>query len=73
MTFTTKQIIKKIGSDKLELTKNAGDGYWYFIYDNKAAGKFDTLSIYVMYLNDMSIERWVEEGKDFVAKMENEL
>jgi hypothetical protein len=56
MAIITKQIIKAIGSKHLELTKNAGDGYWYFIYDDKA-GKFDTYSIYTMYLNDMSVDR----------------
>jgi len=70
MTITTRKILKKIGSDKLELTKNAGDGYWYFIYDDKA-GKYDTHSVYEMYLGgDEYLDFWVNEGKDFLKKME---
>lgn len=67
----SKQIIKLIGSDKLELVK--GEGYWYFIYDDiDAKNLYDTESVYTMYLNSMSIEIWVEIGQKFVARMENE-
>jgi hypothetical protein len=68
--LSAKNIIKAVGCENVkELVKNAGDGYWYFIYAGD--GKFETHSIYTMYLNDMHFERWVEEGKDFVAKIEN--
>lgn len=79
MTITKQQIIKEIGCPHLTLWKNAGDGYHYFMYDTfhkKGTGfdgRYNTYSIYVMYLKDMSLEQWVKEGKDFVAQMEGYL
>jgi hypothetical protein len=67
---STKQVIKAIGSDKLELV--AGKGYWYFIYDDTKAGRYDTRSVYVMRLGHLSVEEWVKEGREFVAKMEQQ-
>jgi len=65
--ITVKQVLKAIGSDKLELVK--GNGYWYFIYDDVAKSRYDTHSVYTMLLGD-DLAFWVEEGKEFVAKME---
>jgi hypothetical protein len=65
---STKQVIKAIGSDKLELVR--GRGYWYFIYDDVAKGLYDTKSVYVMHLRDMDFDQWVSDGREFVAKME---
>ena len=68
----TKQIIKLIGSDKLELVK--GHGYWYFIYDDlEAKNLYSTESVYTMYLNSCSVDYWVNVGKDFVSRMEKEI
>lgn len=68
MALSSAKIIKKIGCDKLELVK--GEGYWYFIYDDKA-GNYDTRSVMEMHLGqDKHLNFWVEEGKDFIAKME---
>jgi hypothetical protein len=64
---TTKQVLKAIGSKHLSLNKNAGNGYWYFIYD--CEGKYETHSVYVMYLNDLPLDQWVEEGQSLVEKM----
>lgn len=69
MALSTRKILKKIGCDKLELVK--GEGYWYFVYADKATGKYDTRSIMEKYLGqDKHLAFWVEEGKDFVAKKE---
>ncbi len=32
--------------------------------------KYNTYSIYTMLLNDLKFDDWVQEGKDFVRKME---
>lgn len=59
------QIIKKIGNDKLSLFK--GEGYWFFSYDDFAARTiYETRSVYVMYLNQMSLQEWIDEGNDFI-------
>lgn len=65
---TAKQVLSKIKCDKLDLAR--GDGYWYFVYDDVPAKFYETHSVYCCYLNQMSLDRWVEEGKDFVAKCE---
>lgn len=68
-TKSTKQVIKAIGSDKLALY--SGKDYWYFVYDDIAkTGRYDSLTVLIPRLGDWSLERWVEEGKDFVAKTE---
>ena len=69
---SSKRILKMIGCDKLSLEYASGDYYWYFIYDDPANEIFETQSVYVMRLNSMSLERWVEDGKSFVKKIESE-
>lgn len=68
---SSKQIIKQIGCPHLNLYR--GEGYWYFIYDNLSnGGVYDSHSVYVMRLNDMGLDRWVDEGKAFVKKVEGQ-
>lgn len=71
MTFATntRQIIKKIGCDKLELVK--GEGYWYFCYDDVEKGIWETRSVMVVYLNHLTVDIWVEDGLDFVKEVES--
>lgn len=47
-----------------ELVK--GEGYFYFIGD--AVEHADTSSVYVNSLNELSLDRWMEELADFVAE-----
>lgn len=64
---SAKQILSKINCDKLALVR--GEGYWYFVYDTFEATKvYETKSVYCCYLNQMSLDHWVEEGKDFVEQ-----
>ena len=74
MTYS-RDIINKIGCPHLNLRR--GSGYFYFEYDTIEAvavdGQYETRSVCVMYLHDMSLERWVEEGKEFVEYMENKI
>ena len=68
MTISAAQIIKKIGCDKLALYK--GVGYWYFVYDDlDANGVYEDESVHCVKLNQMSLELWVEAGKDFVNRV----
>lgn len=69
MALSSAKIIKKIGCDKLELVR--GKGYWYFIYDDLKNGKYDTHSVYTMYLGqDKDLDFWIAEGKELVERME---
>lgn len=60
---------------KIELVR--GGGYWYFAYTMEATQSrrmvYDTESVYVMRLNDMSEERWIAEGARFVGRMNLEV
>lgn len=64
--ITSKQILTAIGCPHLTLIRVVGKGYWYFQYDD--GKKYDTQSVYVPRLNMMSLERWVEDGKELVEK-----
>lgn len=69
-TTSTKQVIKAIGNDKLQLLR--GNGYWYFVYDDPAKGLFDTMSVYTMHLGNYTVEQWAAEGRELVARVQNE-
>lgn len=70
MAISSKAIVNKIGNPNVELVRAVGHGYWYFVYSDIAANVYETESVYVMRLNDMPLERWVTDGKEFVAKVE---
>lgn len=63
-----KQVLDAVGNKHLNLV--AGNGYWYFIYDDVAKGMFDTKSVYTMRLGDLPVEEWAADGRELVAKME---
>lgn len=67
--MSVRKIIKEIGNPYINLYKDVG--YWYFVYDDPANNLFETRSIMTPYLKNMSVEKWVEIGKDFVYEMEN--
>jgi len=50
---------------KVELVK--GKGYFYFVYDD--GKKYNTLTVPVYKLNELTLAQWVEEGKQFAARM----
>lgn len=70
MTISAKQILSKVGCPYLSLCKGAG--YWYFVYDNTETGAYESHTVYEMYLNQASLDWWVNEGKQFVSQMEND-
>lgn len=67
--ITRKEILKAIGSDKLKLWNT--NHYWWFEFDDyKATKRYDTHSVYVMRLSQLSLREWVNEGKILLAQME---
>ena len=66
---STRQVLKKIGCDKLDLFN--GGGYYYFAYDDPENNIFETESVITSYLNQLTLEMWVEIGQDFVKKILN--
>lgn len=67
----TKEILKSIGCDKIDLVRVVGEGYWYFCYDDVEANIFETKSVYTPRLNDMTLEQWTDIGKAFVDEINN--
>ena len=61
---TIRQAQRAINRAGIPVELVRGEGYHYFVYDNPEKGIFDTISVYVPYTNQLSVERWVEEAKD---------
>lgn len=59
----TKQVTKAIRKAGYPVDCVNGHGYIYFIADDMR----EIDSIYVMYLNQLSVERYVEHVADFFA------
>lgn len=73
MNITTNQILKAVANKNVTLIK--GTCYWYFVYDSLDAdlqsGIFETQSVMCKNLNHMSLEQWVDTGKQFVVDVES--
>lgn len=52
---------------KLPLELVRGKGYFYFVFDD--GKRYDTLSVMVYRLNDLTLAQWVDEGKQYAARM----
>lgn len=48
-----------------------GKGYWYFVYDDPNADIYEQHTVCVYRLNDLTLDQWIKEGKDFVKEIEN--
>lgn len=66
-----KSIIKEINDPNLKLYR--GEGYLYFVYDNPEKNVYETESVYVNRLNELSLETWVSIGKEFVENISKEI
>lgn len=69
---TLSQINKAIQKQFKNVTLFKGEGYFYVWSDEEEMGLklagLDTTSIYVRYLNQQSLEEWVQDVKNIVAK-----
>lgn len=62
--LTRKQILKKVNNPKMDL--EIGQGYVYFIYDDLEKNIYDTHSVLVPRLNDLSLDSWIYEAEKFI-------
>lgn len=46
---------------------------WVMVYDVPEKEIYETRTVYVMWLNDMSLEKWVSEGRSFAQEMMEKL
>lgn len=65
------QIDKAIAHTGLELCYTRGDGYFYFL--NKKTGyAVENSSVYVCYMNHLTVEQWVEEAEAVLKRLQEE-
>jgi hypothetical protein len=59
--MTLARIQKAISKAGIPLELVRGSGYQYFIFDD--ANHFETKSVCVCYLNQLTVEQWVEAAR----------
>lgn len=71
--LTRKQIVDKLrdfppfDTGTLELVKS--DGYFYFIFDSPERNIFETHSVFVNNVNQLSLDQWLFEGLHFAERL----
>ena len=66
---TRAAILKALGDDRVSL--EVGDEYFYFLYSESGNDYYMDRCVYVPRLKDLSLARWVEEGKAFIASIDD--
>jgi len=66
---TYTKILNAIDCSHVSLNKERG--YFYFVYDD--GEKYGEHVIYVMHMNQMSLESWVEEANELINKVEGKI
>ncbi|QOZ28711.1 hypothetical protein [Bradyrhizobium sp. CCBAU 51753] len=64
--FNSVTVVHLIGDPCLKLYRH-WKGYWCFAFDDD--GLCDTHRVNVKNLNDLPLETWVNEGREFAAAM----
>ena len=67
--ITRNAILKEIGNPLLNLYGSSAEGYFYWHYFDKEANIYETRSVYVYRLSDLSFDSWVEDGKNFLDEL----
>lgn len=71
--MTLKQINAAIQRQQPNVELVRGEGYHYYVYDNKLDGsaiRFETESVMCPYLSHQSAETWISDGIAFGRKTE---
>lgn len=66
---TAQRAIDKAGIP-LEIVR--GEGYHYFVYDQIAANRFDTISVYIPYTSHQTPEQWAILAGNAWAQIQKE-
>ena len=68
---SAKQILAAAGNPAhVTLERVSGHGYWLFIYDDASANIYETVSVYTVRLNDMSVEQWTAYIPDLLEQVD---
>lgn len=67
---SVKQILREIGNKNLNLYCHRANGgpYWYFVYDD-GDKVFETKTVLVPRLGDLTLNAWIELGEKFVEEI----
>lgn len=71
MQITIKRILAEINNENLNLYR--GKDYFYFTYSNIDEDFFETYSVYVYRLHDLSFGDWIECGNNFCDYSERQM
>ena len=65
-----KTILNEINNKNLDLHYDHEYNYFYFTYSDISNDTFETRSVYVTRLKDLSICEWIDIGKEFADSVE---
>lgn len=71
--FQIRSVNKVFAEDKLPVELVKGEGYFYFQYDLPEQNVFETKSVYVASLNQLTKDEWIREGRQFSIETEHNL
>ncbi len=66
---TRAAILKALNDDRISL--EVGEDCFYFLFSESGYGYYMDRCVYVSRLNHLSLEQWVEEGKAFIASIDD--
>jgi hypothetical protein len=66
--FTVKSINKVFKEDGLPVELVKGEGYFYYIFNEPRDSVYETRSVYVYRLSDLTKQHWIDEGRMFALE-----
>lgn len=69
--MTTATVTRRLQAEGLPVELVRGKGYHYFTWDDGT--HFETASEMVFHFRDLTVDQWVERGRDFAAKVRAEI
>lgn len=67
--MSTATVTRRLRAEGLPLELVRGNGYHYFVFDDGT--RFETRSIMEPRFRAVSLERWLADGREFAADVEN--
>ena len=71
--FQVRSVNKVFAEDNLPVELVKSEGYFYFTYDLPEQNVFETKSVYVSTLGQLTKDEWIREGREFSLETEHKL
>ena len=68
-----KTILNEINNKNLDLHYDHEYNYFYFTYSDIDNDTFETRSVYVTRLKDLTFSEWIAKGHDFISDVEYQI